>query len=277
MKAFSVCIIPISIFWKNKKSWERLSRISWASGSERVIGSSYRALILTGMVGIASKCRVGLRVARHHLWVGTESEGGFSQGYVLLNFQNLTSSSRQLQNWLPWIELKTRLPMYVGWEKSSYKGGWLEIGPVKKWGMNQNIPNPGLTLRWPHSSSSTHWMGWRSCHQISTFDMSGTGHWVWMTARDVDEKTTLTEVICLIPEESAAQRLKEGLESEQTSGAIRSEARGNRQDEFANPFLMHHLWLDGHDSGGSLSKMTTSFNINSLHNKILFDLISIFQ
>ena len=35
-------------------------------------------------------------------------------------------------------------------ENPSYKRGWLEIGPARRGGINQNNPNPGLTLRWPH-------------------------------------------------------------------------------------------------------------------------------
>ena len=58
--------------------------------------------------------------------------------------------------------------MYVDWENHPYKGGWLEIGPLRREGMNQNTPNPGLTLRWQHPSSSTHWMEWRSCPECQT-------------------------------------------------------------------------------------------------------------
>ena len=100
------------------------------------------------MVSIASKCRVGLRVAKHHPCVGTECGGGFSSGYVLLSFQNLTPSSCQNRlTTLNWTKATPTKCMQTE-ENAPYKGGWLEIGPTR-WGrMNQNTQTSRLTLRW---------------------------------------------------------------------------------------------------------------------------------
>ena len=102
------------------------------------------------MMGISSKCRVGLCVAKHHSCVGTENEGGFSPRYVLLSFQNLTYSSRQLQLTTLNLIKATSTPWMQTEENPHHKGGWLEIGPARRGGMNQNTPNPGLALEWPH-------------------------------------------------------------------------------------------------------------------------------
>ena len=99
------------------------------------------------MVGIASKFRMGLHVARHHTCEGTESGGGFSSGYVLISFQTLTSSRRQLSDWLNWTK-ETPTPCIQTGENPSYKGGRLEIGSARseEW---TRIPKP-WTFRWPH-------------------------------------------------------------------------------------------------------------------------------
>ena len=47
------------------------------------------------MLGIASKCLMGLLVEKQHPCVDKESEGGFSPGYVLLSFQSRTPSRGQ--------------------------------------------------------------------------------------------------------------------------------------------------------------------------------------
>ena len=109
-----------------------------------------------------------LRVARHYPCVGTESEGGFSPGYILLRFQNLTPSSRQLSDWLLWNEPKSRIPHVCRLGKSPYKGGWLEIGPARREELYQNTPNSRLTLRWVHQPSIIYWMWW-CCPRMSTF------------------------------------------------------------------------------------------------------------
>ena len=95
---------------------------------------------------------MGLRVARLGLCVSTESDGGFSPGYVLLSFQILTPSSRQLPLTTP-LELRSRLPCVQTRENPPYKGGCPKIGLDRRGGMNQNTPNPGVALRWPHPCS----------------------------------------------------------------------------------------------------------------------------
>ena len=90
------------------------------------------------MVGIASKCSVGLGVARHHTCEGTESGGGFSPGYVLLSFQNLTPSSSQIRlTTLKWTKVMPT-PCMQNEKNPPYKGGWLKIGLSRREGTNQN-------------------------------------------------------------------------------------------------------------------------------------------
>ena len=100
--------------------------------------------------------------------MGEESEGGFRPGYVLLSFQNLTPSSRQLSEWLPEMNQGHTYPMHADWE----------IFPIKEvcWrkaqrrGINQNTINPGLALGFPHPPYFTHWIGWRNHPRMSIFD-----------------------------------------------------------------------------------------------------------
>ena len=91
--------------------------------------------------GIASKCHVGLRVARLDLCVSTESDGGFSPGYVLLSFQILTLYSVRC-DYLELIQGHPTPDVQTG-KNPPYKGGWLKIGPARSGGMNQYTPNPG--------------------------------------------------------------------------------------------------------------------------------------
>ena len=78
-------IIAGWIFYSGEK-WDLVPEQVEQSGSS----------IPTKILGIASKCCVDL-------CVGTDSEDGFSSGYILVSFQNLTSSCCQDQlatlNW----------------------------------------------------------------------------------------------------------------------------------------------------------------------------------
>ena len=162
------------------------------------------------MMGIANKCGVGLRMARHHPSVGTESEGGFSSGYVLLSFQILTPSSCQEQlTTLNWTKVTPTPCMQTG-ENPPYKGEWLEIGYHQEGMINQNTPNPWLALKWHHPCEPTHWMGWESVSNnpkpLVVLDTQ-----VWLPVRDGDRRSHLPAVmLSLIPEESAWQRFWRG-------------------------------------------------------------------
>ena len=153
------------------------------------------------MLGITSNCRVVLRMVRQHLCMSIESEGGFSPGYILLSFQNLTPSSRQEHYWLPRVYTGENLP---------YKGGCQKIGSDRRGGMNQNTLNPGLDLRWPNPWGSIHEWG-REATLRTTLNHVGTGHQVWLPIRDGDEKSNLLAVtLWLTSEESAWQRFWRG-------------------------------------------------------------------
>ena len=118
--------------------------------------------------------------------MSTECDGGFSSGYVLLSFQILTPSSRQLPLTTP-LELRSRLPCVQTRENPPYKGGCPKIGLDRRGGMNQNTPNPGVALRWPHPCSLPIEWGSRGCPSNANLrprmvlDIQ-----VWLPARDGD-------------------------------------------------------------------------------------------
>ena len=65
--------------------------------------------------------------------------------------------------------------MYAVWENPPYKGGWLEIYPTRRRGMNQNTTNPGLALRCPiHRSLPIEWD--EEIFPRITLNHGGTGH-----------------------------------------------------------------------------------------------------
>ena len=94
------------------------------------------------MVDISSKFRLGLRVARHYPCVDTESEGGFSQGFVLLSFQILKPSIRQLSYWLSWIESRSLLPHECRLRKSSLRGRLAGDRPSQEGRDEPEYPKP---------------------------------------------------------------------------------------------------------------------------------------
>ena len=178
------------------------------SGSERVIGSP--VLISTGMLGIVSKCHVGLYVAKQHPCVGKDSGGGFSPRYFLVSFQTLTSSSSQPKAYLSVRNKTTPTSGHIE-ENHLYKGGWQKIGLARREGINQNTPNPGLAFRWSHSLFLTHWMGWRGCPMnANLLPKLVLDTQVWLTARDGDGRSHLYQVLRLTPEVSSRQKLWRG-------------------------------------------------------------------
>ena len=108
-----------------------------------------------------------------------------------------------------------------------------EDRPSQEGGMNQNISNPGLTLRLPHPPSSAHWMEWRSCPECQPSTTGGTGHTsLAASKRRRWEKSPQAEAIYLIPEESAGQRLWEGLENQTVSKHQQEETRENTKGPY---------------------------------------------
>ena len=181
------------------------------------------------MVGIASKCRVDLRVARHHRYMGTEREDGFSPGYVLLSFQILTPSIRQDLGLTTPHELMSCLPCVSTRENPPYKGGCPKIGLDRRRGMNQNTPNPELTLGWP-TSTPLHPLNEvmrlsPECQPRLRMELDTQ---VWLPIRDRDGRSCpLLVALCLILEENAEQRLWEGLENKTDSRYIQAETDWN--------------------------------------------------
>ena len=182
------------------------------------------------MQSIASKCRVGLRVARLSLCVSTENDGGFSPGYVLLSFQILTPSSRQPLLTTP-LELRSRLPCVQTRENPPYKGGCPKIGLDRRRGMNQNTPNPGLALRWPHPCSLPIEWGSRGCPpNVNLRPRVVLDTQVWLPARDGDGKCCLlAKALWLTTDGGAWQRLWRGQRDYNRLRAYQvGETRGNR-------------------------------------------------
>ena len=71
-----------------------------------------------------------------------------------------------------------------------YKGDWLEIGPARRRGMNQNTLNTGWDLRWPiHFSPPIEW-GKGAFSRMSTFDHG----WYWTPKSGCWQGTEMGEV-----------------------------------------------------------------------------------
>ena len=79
--------------------------------------------------------------------------------------------------------------------------------------MNQNTPNPGIALKWPHPCSLPFEWGSRGCPPNANLRPRVVLETqVWLPARDGDGKCCLlAEALWLTPEESAWQRLWRGL------------------------------------------------------------------
>ena len=73
--------------------------------------------------------------------------------------------------------------------------------------MNQNIPNPGLTLRRLHPLGRPLWIGYRPLLRMSTFNHGWSGHQVWLPEKGDDERCRpLLNGLRLTSMESAGQR-----------------------------------------------------------------------
>ena len=115
----------------------------------RAIGPSQRAPIPTRMLGITSKCCGGLRVAKQHPCVGKENWGGFSLGYFLMSFQNLTPLSDQPKADCPvWNKVMPTPSIQSGENLSIKEVGWRKAQSGER--DDQNTPNPRLALRWSY-------------------------------------------------------------------------------------------------------------------------------
>ena len=140
--------------------------------------------------------------------------------------------------------------------------------------MNQNTPNPGVALRWPHPCSLPIEWGSRGCPRMSTFDHG----WYWTPRSGCRQGTEmggaaiLAEALWLTPEESARQRLWRGQRhSNRLRATSGGETRGYRHSHHQLPHAFIGIFACG--SGGSPGYGGWPLiKINSFHNNIWFDL-----
>ena len=130
----------------------------------------------------------------------------------------------------------------------------IRVGLDRRGGMNQNTPNPGLALRWPHPCSlPIEWGSW-GCPRMWTFDHG----WYWTPrsgcrqGTEMGSAAILAELLWLTPEGSAWQRLWRGQRHHNrlraTSGG---ETRGYRQQSPPKPHAFSGIFACG--SGGPLA------------------------
>ena len=140
------------------------------------------------MLGITSKCRVGLCVVRQHPCMSTESEDGSHQDKSSWVFSPNTdlaggADHQPHQTQAKPTPDKTEIILLLK-EVVEYRLGQEEE-------MNQNTPNPGLALRWPiFLALSIEW-GKESVPQCQSLTTSGTGHPGLAPARDGDGRSYL--------------------------------------------------------------------------------------
>ena len=117
-----------------------------------------------------------------------------------------------MSHWLPRMNSGHVYPVWQTGENLPYKGGCPKIGLDRRGGMNQNTPNPGLALRWPHPCSLPIEWGSRGCPRMSTFDH----RWYWTPRSGCRQGTEMGSAaiqalaLRLTPEESVGQRLWRG-------------------------------------------------------------------
>ena len=80
-----------------------------------------------------------------------------------------------------------RLPCVQTRENPPFKGGCPKIGLDRRGGMNQNTPNPGVALKWPHPCSLPIEWGSRGCPPNANLRPRVVlDTQVWLPARDGD-------------------------------------------------------------------------------------------
>ena len=153
-------------------------------------------------------------------------------------------------------------------ENPPYKGGCLKIGLDRKGEMNQNTPNPGVALRWPHPCYLPIEWGSKGCPlNVNLRPGVVLDIQVWLPARDGDGKCRLlAEALWLTPEESAWQRLWRRQRHHNQIG----KTRGYRHSHHQSPHAFSGIFVCG--SGRSPVYWSWSLiKINSFHNNIWFD------
>ena len=160
-------------------------------------------------------------------------------------------------------------------ENPPYKGGCPKIGLDRREGINQNTPNPGLALRWPHPCSLLIELGSRGCpSNVNLRPRVVLDTQVWLPARDGDEKGCHPSSGIMINSrgESRTKALERTEASQQTHSTNQDgETRGNRHS--LHQILHAFSGIFACSSGGSPGYGGWPLiKINSFHNNIWFDL-----
>ena len=133
------------------------------------------------------------------------------------------------------------------------------------------IPNPGLTLGWPHPSHPCPLNKVRrTSPECQSYPRVVLDTQVWLPARDGDKRShLLLKALCLIPEENAEQRLWEGLgKMDRLRASNRLKLEGTIYFTSHTSWILHDwVWLQGIPDLGA-----RFLYFNSLHKT--FDLIS---
>ena len=187
-------------------------------------------------------------MARLLLCVITESDGGFSPGYVLLSFQLLTPSSRQCPTDYPVWTLVTPSPC-IDWGKSSL---WRRLAgdrPSQEGRDKPEFPKPRSSSRVTPSLGLPLWIGLDYCPECkpsTTVDLatrSGCRQGVVMG------EVTLSNWSLDKPQWRAQDKDIERTQQELTSRTDLMKPEGSNQTRFLHP-MMPWLRLSSDGSGG---------------------------
>ena len=153
-------------------------------------------------------------------------------------------------------------------ENPPYKGGCPKIGLDRRGGMNQNTPNPGLALRWPHPCSLPIEWGREAVPRMRTFDHE----WYWTLrsgcrqGMEMGGAAILASGIMINSRGERRTKALEGTEedNQQTPSNSGGETRGYRHSHHQSPHAFSGIFACG--SGGSPGYGGWPLNkINSFH------------
>ena len=124
-------------------------------------------------------------------------------------------------------------------ENPPYKGGCQKIGLDRRGGMNQNTPNPGLALRWPHPCSlPIEWGSRGGPPNVNLRPRVILDTQVWLPVRDGDGRSCHPSSGIMI--NSRGERRTKALEDrgmQQTPSNIRSEKPEGTDTVYTNSHM----------------------------------------
>ena len=156
-------------------------------------------------------------------------------------------------------------------ENPPYKGGCPKIGLDRRGGMNQNTPNPGVALRWPHPFSLPIEWGIRGFPRLQPSTTGDTGHPGLAAGKGLRwEVLPLSRGVMI---NSRGERMTKALEGQRHHNRLRAtsggETRGYRHSHHQTPHAFSGIFACG--SGGSPGYGAWPLiKIISFHNNIYF-------